>query len=87
MRSVRIAFKYAESEKPGACHIDLPTECSEDEGDSGTCRKANSQAGMLQRICFLYSSIDQAAAMIYQSKASGESSLDTAQCGIMRGKR
>lgn len=22
---VRIAFKYAESEKPGACHIDLPT--------------------------------------------------------------
>ena len=22
---IRLAFKYAESEKPGACHIDLPT--------------------------------------------------------------
>ncbi len=31
---VRIAFKYAESEKPGACHIDLPVNvASMDAGD------------------------------------------------------
>ena len=42
---MRIAFKYAESEKPGACHIDLPTNVAK--------MKANSQAGMLQRVCFL----------------------------------
>lgn len=28
---VRIAFKYAESEKPGACHIDLPTNIAKME--------------------------------------------------------
>jgi acetolactate synthase-1/2/3 large subunit len=32
---VRIAFKYAESEKPGACHIDLPVNISKMKVDYG----------------------------------------------------
>lgn len=32
---VRIAFKYAESEKPGACHIDLPVNVAKMPGQPG----------------------------------------------------
>ena len=32
----RIAFKYAESEKPGACHIDLPCDIAKMELKGGT---------------------------------------------------
>ena len=32
---VRIAFKYAESEKPGACHVDLPTNVAKLPVSSG----------------------------------------------------
>mgnify|MGYP000028964371 FL=1 len=36
---MRIAFKYAESEKPGACHIDLPTNVAKMKVTPGLAEK------------------------------------------------
>ena len=52
---VRIAFKYAESEKPGACHVDLPTNVN--RGQLRYCRTAFEKAYEYAS----FSSIDQAA--------------------------
>lgn len=44
---VRIAFKYAESEKPGACHVDLPTNVAKLPVSSGiAARPLKSRRGI-----------------------------------------
>ncbi|NRZ43485.1 thiamine pyrophosphate-dependent acetolactate synthase large subunit-like protein [Clostridium beijerinckii] len=48
---VRIAFKYAESEKPGACHIDLPVNIS--KMPISICEKTIRKENSTKRICSL----------------------------------
>ncbi len=64
---VRIAFKYAESEKPGACHIDLPCNIAAmtiKEGASTVALKAGNKSCEIASL----DSIEIAAGAIYQAK-------------------
>lgn len=64
---IRIAFKYAESEKPGACHIDLPTNVAKMKVTPGLAEiPIDKQVYSKEYASF--SSIDQAAALIYKAK-------------------
>ncbi len=64
---VRIAFKYAESEKPGACHIDLPCNIAKMEA-----AKEPGQISLKHhhpsREMACIESIEEAAGIIFQSK-------------------
>lgn len=64
---VRIAFKYAESEKPGACHIDLPCNIAamkiEDEASSRPLKKGQQSYEVAS-----LDTIEMAAGAIYQAK-------------------
>lgn len=64
---MRIAFKYAESEKPGACHIDLPTNVAKMKVTPGLAEKPIHKP-VCSKEYASFSSIDQAAAMIYKAK-------------------
>lgn len=65
---VRLAFKYAESEKPGACHIDLPCNIAAmeipDDGSSMVPLKKGHQSHEVASL----DTIEMAAGMIYQAK-------------------
>ncbi|MBO4981109.1 MAG: acetolactate synthase large subunit [Lachnospiraceae bacterium] len=64
---VRIAFKYAESEKPGACHIDLPCNIAAmtiPEGPSTMPLRKGHQSHEVASLDV----IEMAAGMIYQAK-------------------
>ena len=64
---IRIAFKYAESEKPGACHIDLPTNVAKMKVTPGLAEiPIDKQVYSKEYASF--NSIDQAAALIYKAK-------------------
>ena len=64
---IRIAFNYAESEKPGACHIDLPTNVAKMKVTPGLAEiPIDKQVYSKEYASF--SSIDQAAALIYKAK-------------------
>ena len=58
---MRIAFKYAESEKPGACHIDLPTNVAKMKVTPGLAEKPIHKP-VCSKEYASFSSIDQAAA-------------------------
>ena len=63
----RIAFKYAESEKPGACHIDLPCDIAKmelKEGPGIEPLKHHSQ----NREMACIESLEQASGLIFQAK-------------------
>ena len=64
---MRIAFKYAESEKPGACHIDLPTNVAKMTVTPGLAEEPITKP-VCSKEYASFSSIDQAAAMIYKAK-------------------
>lgn len=64
---VRIAFKYAESEKPGACHVDLPTNVAKLPVSSGIAAQPLKKPERDKEYAS-FSSIDQAAAMIFKAK-------------------
>ena len=64
---MRIAFKYAESEKPGACHIDLPTNVAKMKVTPGLAEEPINKP-VCSKEYASFSSIDQAAAMIYKAK-------------------
>ena len=64
---VRIAFKYAESEKPGACHVDLPTNVAKLPVSSGIAARPLKKPERDKEYAS-FSSIDQAAAMIFKAK-------------------
>lgn len=62
---VRIAFKYAESEKPGACHIDLPVNVAAMEvGEDEKPLEKRSRSMEMADI----NSIEDAAGAIFSSK-------------------
>lgn len=64
---VRIAFKYAESEKPGASHIDLPCNIAKMEiTDKQSCKPIRQPTE--QKEFADLGSIEDAAAMIFNSK-------------------
>ncbi|MVX62619.1 acetolactate synthase large subunit [Clostridium chromiireducens] len=62
---VRIAFKYAESEKPGACHIDLPVNIAKMPVDS--CEKPLLKKVQPKEFAEL-ETIEEAAAEIFKAK-------------------
>lgn len=62
---VRIAFKYAESEKPGACHIDLPVNIS--KMPVGINEKPLAKK-IPPKECADLSTIEAAAGIIFQAK-------------------
>ncbi len=64
---VRIAFKYAESEKPGACHIDLPCDIAQMpiESESGQ-RPLKPQHSGKEMACVEH--IEEAAGLIFQAR-------------------
>jgi len=62
---VRIAFKYAESEKPGACHIDLPVNIAKMPVDS--CEKPLLKKIQPKEFAEL-ETIEEAAAEIFKAK-------------------
>jgi len=62
---VRIAFKYAESEKPGACHIDLPVNIAKMPVD--LCEKPLIKKIQPKEIAEL-ETIEEAAAEIFKAK-------------------
>lgn len=64
---VRIAFKYAESEKPGACHVDLPTNVAKLPVSSGIAAQPLKKPERDKEYAS-FSSIDQAAAMIFKAE-------------------
>ncbi|MCD8131637.1 MAG: acetolactate synthase large subunit [Lachnospiraceae bacterium] len=64
---MRIAFKYAESEKPGACHVDLPDNVAAMTVTPGPAeRPLKKPAHDVENASF--ASIDRAAALIYKVK-------------------
>lgn len=64
---MRIAFKYAESEKPGACHVDLPTDVAKRKVTPGpACLPLKKPMQNIENASF--TSIDQAAALIFKAK-------------------
>lgn len=60
---VRIAFKYAESEKPGAVHIDLPDNVAKMPAQGVPMRRAIPEKGIAS-----YKSIERAARRISRAK-------------------
>ena len=64
---MRIAFKYAESEKPGACHVDLPTNVAKMKVTPGPA-EVPIRKPVYSKEYASFSSIDQAAALIYKAK-------------------
>ena len=64
---VRIAFKYAESEKPGACYIDLPCNIAAMEVQPGPGEKPLRHQVRGTETAAL-SSIEMAAGLIFQSR-------------------
>ena len=64
---MRIAFKYAESEKPGACHVDLPTNVAAMKVTPGPAALPLKKPE-LGRENASFGSIDKAAAMIFKAK-------------------
>ena len=64
---MRIAFKYAESEKPGACHVDLPTDVAKKKVSPGLASLPLKKPAP-DRENAPFSSIDKAAAMIFKAK-------------------
>ncbi|MCH3918520.1 MAG: acetolactate synthase large subunit [Spirochaetia bacterium] len=63
MEIVRIAFKYAESEKPGASHIDLPCNIAKMEVDGHPMKKVPAQEGQAT-----FQSIEEAATVISRAQ-------------------
>ncbi len=64
---VRIAFKYAENEKPGACHIDLPTNIAAMEiPDEPAMKPLKHHTPNTEVACV--ESIEEAAGIIFQAK-------------------
>ena len=64
---MRIAFKYAESEKPGACHVDLPTNVAAMKVTPGPAALPLKKPE-ISRENASFGSIDKAAAMIFKAK-------------------
>lgn len=64
---VRLAFKYAESEKPGACHIDLPCNIAAMEIPEGPSTVPLKRGHQSHEVASL-DTIEMAAGMIYQAK-------------------
>lgn len=64
---VRIAFKYAESEKPGACHIDLPCNIASMTIPAGPSTLPLRKGQQSHEVASL-DTIEMAAGMIYQAK-------------------
>lgn len=64
---VRIAFKYAESEKPGACHIDLPCNIAAMKIAEGPSAMPLRHSRKSHEVASL-DTIEMAAGLIYQAK-------------------
>lgn len=64
---VRIAFKYAENEKPGACHIDLPCNIAKMEVVEETAKLPLNHHYPNPEMAAV-ENIEEAAGMIFQSK-------------------
>ncbi len=64
---VRIAFKYAQSEKPGACHIDLPCNIAKMEVAKGPGEVPLKHHNIRKELACI-ESIEEAAGIIFQSK-------------------
>ncbi|RGH09567.1 acetolactate synthase large subunit [Clostridium sp. AF15-31] len=64
---VRLAFKYAESEKPGATHINLPEDIAKEEVPEGVARKFITTAPKNKEYADI-ESIEHAAAAIFQAE-------------------
>lgn len=64
---VRLAFKYAESEKPGATHINLPEDIAKEEVPEGVARKFITKAPRNKEYADI-ESIEHAAAAIFQAE-------------------
>ncbi len=64
---VRIAFKYAESEKPGATHIDLPCNVAKMEVAPGVAQRPLSHHTINLEFAAV-ENIEKAAGMIFQAK-------------------
>lgn len=64
---VRLAFKYAESEKPGACHIDLPCNIAAMEIPEGPSTVPLKKGHQSHEVASL-DTIEMAAGMIYQAQ-------------------
>ncbi|UZW14913.1 acetolactate synthase large subunit [Clostridium pasteurianum] len=76
---VRIAFKYAESEKPGACHIDLPVNIA--KMPVSACEKPLEKKTQPVELANL-TSIEEAAGEIFQA----ENPVILAGCSAIRNK-
>ncbi|MBO5057562.1 MAG: acetolactate synthase large subunit [Lachnospiraceae bacterium] len=64
---VRIAFKYAENEKPGACHIDLPCDIARQEMPEGPgIQPLRHHVPNMEMACI--ENIEEAAGIIFQAK-------------------
>ena len=64
---VRIAFKYAENEKPGACHIDLPCNIAKMEVPDGPgIKPLKHHTPNMEMACV--ENIEEAAGIIFQAK-------------------
>lgn len=64
---VRIAFKYAESEKPGACHIDLPCNIAKMEVKEGVGQIPLRHHHPNRELACV-ESLEEAAGLIFQAK-------------------
>lgn len=64
---VRLAFKYAENEKPGATHINLPEDIAKQEVPEGVARKLISKPKLYKEYAEI-ECLENAAAMIFQAK-------------------
>lgn len=64
---VRLAFKYAESEKPGATHINLPEDIAKEPVPEGVARKLLIRACTNKEYADI-ESVEHAAATIFQAK-------------------
>lgn len=64
---VRLAFKYAESEKTGATHINLPEDIAKKEVPEGVARKFITTAPKNKEYADI-ESIEHAAAAIFQAE-------------------
>lgn len=64
---VRLAFKYAESEKPGATHINLPEDIAKEYVPEGVSRKLMNKPHQTKEYAQI-ESIEDAAAAIFQAQ-------------------
>lgn len=64
---VRLAFKYAESEKPGATHINLPEDIAKEAVPEGVARKLITKAPATKEYADI-ESVEHAAAAIFQAE-------------------